>query len=73
MDTCHYCCDTIDKFSDDYDKLYKELKLSDSIIKKNNFHNVICEIDRLYEWYQELEEDEPDGVPSVVPCSGFIR
>lgn len=49
MDTCHYCCDAIDKLSKDYDKIYKELQVGDSLFKKRNFHNIICEID--YQFY----------------------
>jgi len=51
METCHYCSDTIDKFCDDYDKLYKEIQLSNSIIKKNNYIHVLSEIDMLFETY----------------------
>ena len=51
METCHYCSDTIDKFCNDYDKLYKEIQLADSIIKKNNYIHVLSEIDMLFETY----------------------
>ena len=40
MDTCHYCCDTIEKLNNEYHDLYNELNERTKMIKK--FHYKYC-------------------------------